>query len=472
MLKRLATTDHKTSTSGAGSIFLLLAVLLCSALNVAAQKEQPKQKLTRIEFLFDASQSMYARWETNTKYEIAKKLLGELTDSLAGIDNLELALRVYGHTKRYPPQDCDDTRLEVPFGTRNGKAIRKRLDEINPSGTTPIARSLEECGKDFPNTSARNIIILITDGIEECNGDPCAVSAALQKRGIVLKPFVIGLGVNKDFVKSFECVGNYFDATNETEFRNVLGIVITQALNNTTVQVNLLDANGRPNETNVPMTFYDRFSGAVRYDFIHTMNGKGNPDTLQIDPLGSYRLKIHTIPPVTKDSVTIIAGRHNVIGVDCPQGDLRLQIGGGNLYRKLQAVVRLKDEMRTLHVQDFGTTQRYITGNYDLEILTTPRTYVNDVNISQSHTTTVEIPVPGIITILSNGPGFGAILIEEKNELKWVYTLSENSVKESVVLQPGNYRIVFRPKNSQSSAYTIEKTFRIASGASETLTLN
>jgi Ca-activated chloride channel family protein len=64
--------------------------------------------------------------------------------------NLELALRVYGHTKRYPPQDCDDTRLEVPFGRGNNFAIKKRLEEISPSGTTPIARSLEACGGDFP----------------------------------------------------------------------------------------------------------------------------------------------------------------------------------------------------------------------------------------------------------------------------------------------------------------------------------
>ena len=75
-----------------------------------AQKKSPEQP-TRILFLFDASQSMYARWETNTKYEVAKKMLGEMVDSLQGMQNLELAMRVYGHTKKYPPQDCDDTRL-------------------------------------------------------------------------------------------------------------------------------------------------------------------------------------------------------------------------------------------------------------------------------------------------------------------------------------------------------------------------
>src|SRR5690606_32185029 len=105
-----------------------------------------------------------------------------------------------------------------------------------------------------------NVIILITDGIEECDGDPCAVSLALQRQGIVLKPFVIGLGIEPNVIDAFKCVGNYYDATNEVTFKNVLGIVISQALNTTSVQVNLLDELNKASETNVPMTFYDSFS--------------------------------------------------------------------------------------------------------------------------------------------------------------------------------------------------------------------
>jgi Ca-activated chloride channel family protein len=443
--------------------------------NVLAQKIPPATKqpeLTRILFLFDASQSMYARWETNTKYEVARTLLGEMVDSLDHLDNLELALRVYGHTKKYPPQDCDDTRLEVPFGRNNSFRIKQRLSEIHPSGTTPIARSLEESGGDFPDTKARNIIILITDGIEECNGDPCAVSLQLQKQGIVLKPFVIGLGLNKDFLKQFECVGNYFDASDEAQFRTAFNIVITQALNNTTAQVNLLDAYGKATETNVAMTFYDEHTGAIRYDFMHTINARGVPDTVQIDPLGKYRLVVHTLPQVVKDSITITPGKHNIIAVDAPQGDLKLRMDGSNEYRDLQAIVRKNNDCEILHIQDFNSVQRYLCGKYDLEILTMPRMIVKDVEVTQSKTTTVQIPVPGIATIQANAPGYGSIFKEEDNELKWIYTMTDNTVKESLVLQPGNYRIIFRPKNSQAVIYTIEKSFRITSGSSISVPLN
>jgi Ca-activated chloride channel family protein len=449
-------------------LFFILAGSHCFG---QPQRGETRQ-LTRILFLFDASQSMIGTWQSDTKFEIAKKLLGELVDSLQRIDNLELAMRVYGHTKNFPPQDCDDTRLEVPFARLNGFQIKKKLSEISARGTTPIARCLIECEKDFPESPARNIIILITDGIEECGGDPCAASLALQKKGIALKPFVIGLGMNKDFLKSFECIGNYFDASNEASFKTILNVVISQALNNTTAQVNLLDVYNKPTETNVNMTFYDRFSGLQRYDYVHTMNSKGLPDTLKLDPLTIYRLVVHTIPPVTKDSIMLVPGKHTIIGVDAPQGDLLLKFDGAQENKKLNCIIRKSGETKTLHVQDFNSSERYIVGKYDLEVLCLPRMYINDVDISQSKTTTVQIPKPGIATLLVNNPGYGSLYQVEKNELKWVYNMGLDATKETIILMPGRYKFYFRPKGSRESIYTIEKEFTITSGSSISVQAN
>ena len=99
--------------------------------------------MTRIEFLFDASQSMYGRWQSGAKIDVARNLMLQLLDSLRYIPNIELALRVYGHTKPFPPQDCDDSRLEVPFSKGNTHRIQEVLKALIPKGTTPIARSLE-----------------------------------------------------------------------------------------------------------------------------------------------------------------------------------------------------------------------------------------------------------------------------------------------------------------------------------------
>jgi len=165
---------------------------------------------TRILFIFDASQSMNGYWQKNRKIDIAEKVLIHIIDSLEGLSNVKMALRLYGHQSPVPPQDCNDTKLEVPFSENNAGKIRQKLRYIVPKGTTPIAHSLELGAKDFPPDcdNCRNIIILITDGIEACDGDPCEVSYELQKQGIVLKPFVIGIGIDENFKETFDCIGH------------------------------------------------------------------------------------------------------------------------------------------------------------------------------------------------------------------------------------------------------------------------
>src|SRR3954463_13867491 len=300
----------------ASSFYLSKSVIVCSIVFAAlfgtssSTLAQEKRPLTRIEFVFDASYSMFGKWQSGMKMDIAKKMLSEFLDSIQKVPNLEIAFRCYGHqVPLRPERSCTDTKLEVPFGRNNAAIIKNRLKTIIPKGTTPIAYTLEQCGGDFPSESSkniRNIIILITDGIEECDGDPCAVSLALQKKGIVLKPFVIGIGLDQSYLNTFGCIGKFYDASSESNFKNILNIVISQALNNTTVQVNLNDQIGRPTETDVDMTFYDEQSGVIRYNYVHTINNRGVPDTVIIDPIGTYKMVVHTIPPVEKTKIELI----------------------------------------------------------------------------------------------------------------------------------------------------------------------
>jgi Ca-activated chloride channel family protein len=229
--------------------------------------------------------------------------------------------------------------------------------------------------------------------------------------------------------------------------------------------------NGNPTETDVNMTFYDLHSGRMTYNIIHTMNHRGVPDTLAVDPLASYRMKVHTVPAVTKDSIDLIPGIHNIIAVDAPQGDLVMKVNGKHDYENLQAIVRLKDEMNTLNVQKVGRKQRYLVGTYDLEILTLPRMLVEDVNVAQSHTTTVEIPQSGVAHIMRNSKGVGDIFVKDGNTLNWVYSLDPELTSESVPLQPGSYKVVFRPVGSKRAFYTIQQDFSIFSGKSQLVEL-
>ena len=163
---------------------------------------------------------MSGKWQGESKYTIARTILSDILDSINQIENIEVALRVYGHQRNFPPQNCNDTRLEVPFSENNIGQIKHRLKQLGPKGTSPIANSLSKAADDFPPcNNCRNIVVLITDGIEECGGDICEVSKQLQKNGVILKPFIIGIG--QDNHEVYDCAGEYFNASNKQQFSKI-----------------------------------------------------------------------------------------------------------------------------------------------------------------------------------------------------------------------------------------------------------
>ena len=454
-------------TRGYVVFFLFLLFAGPSVFSQIPLKKRPEPPLTRILFVFDCSKSMSGKWNSDKKINIARRFLSSTVDSLQNVRHVQMALRVFGHQSPVPPQDCSDSRLEVPFGPNNAGAIRHKLSYLIPKGTTPIARSLALAAKDFPPCdNCRNVIVLITDGIEACDGDPCAVSQKLQKKGIILRPFVIGIGEDPEFRKTYHCVGRFYDAADEKEFNNVLKVVIREALDRTTAQVNLLDSYGNPTESNVNMTFYDMMSGKVMNNFYQTINNRGNPDTIYLDPLVIYRLVVHTLPPVMVDSIRVYPRKHTIIPVDAPQGSL--MITSSTTYRDNMVVVRQHGGREIVNVQKINEKERYLTGSYDIEILVLPRMKLT-VAVKQSTTTTVEIPQPGLVNVFFPKEGYASLYQIKDNEQEWVTNLKDNVTRQSLDLLPGSYIIVYRPKYSKSIEYTREKKFKLESGQSLTI---
>jgi Ca-activated chloride channel family protein len=453
------------------SIFILTAVGFVYQVN-AQQKQEPA--ITNILFVFDASFSMNSTWENTKKITIARNTLIQMIDSLENLENIRMALRIYGHQSPVPPQDCNDTRLEVRFMPNNAGAIRQKLRFVNPKGTTPLAKSLEASQHDFPKDcdNCRNILILITDGQEECDGDPCEVSQKLQKEGIVLKPFIIGIGIDENFMKTFNCMGRFYNAVNKDQFAELLNVVITEALNSTTAQVNLLDEHGKPTETDVNMTFYDALSGKIKHNYIHTINYKGYPDTIVLDPLITYNMRVNTIPPVTVKNIKVEPGKHTIIGADCPQGMLVVKEMGTSYFKDLKFSVKLDKTSETLTYQKINEVGKFIVGSYTIEIPVLPIIKLNGVKVRQSHTTTVEIPRPGIANLLTASPGYGSVYVRKGYDIEWVCNLNPDAKNESLVLLPGKYVVVYRPKNARNTLYSRSKKFEIKSGSVISINFN
>jgi Ca-activated chloride channel family protein len=431
------------------------------------------QTTTRILFILDASNSMNLDWNNQTRMAAAKDVLTKSVENLRGVPNLELALRVYGHqsnvTNTY--QDCQDTKLEVAFGPSNIDPIKAKIKGLQAKGATPIARSLEAAAADFPDTLARNFIILITDGLESCDNDPCIIARKLREKGVKVTPFVIGLGMDLSYLDKFECIGSYTDAESKVAFENVLSNILSKALLNTTVQINLNTVEGKPLETDVSMFLYETGTTNLKYTYEHTLNRKGLPDTLVLDPQLKYDLRVATVPAIAKNNIAIVPHTHNVIQVPAGQGQLKVTSVKSPEGTILETRILENSSSKTLHVQQLGDIQKYLVGTYQLEILTLPRTY-KEVLIEQSKMTNFDVPAAGQF-VYQAPKGIVGQLFYERNpgQWEWVCDLKYNQTSGNIKLQPGTYKVVYREKDQRSSAYTKEKKFTITSLKITNLTL-
>lgn len=449
--------------------FLYFILFIATSLFASSQKKTTA-KPVRILFVFDASKSMIAKHQNSTRMDGAKNLFYRFVDSLGKDKSMRFALRMYGHTIKYPPGDCRDSKLIVPFGPNNLALIKQKVSEAKPTGITPIEHSLTEAANDFKDAKTNNIVIIITDGIEECGGDPCKARQKLMAKGIVFKPFIIGIGLSPEQIKTFECVGNFFDYDNQSTFSNITNIIQQQKLNKTTTQINLLDIYSKPKETNVNMTLYDAERKEYKYNYIHTLNYQENPDTLYLDDYPTYKVIAHTIPPTESKELKLSIGKHNIIAIDAPQGSLTIRRSEGayNFNEKVKCVVRKVNDMNTLNVQPLNSTEKYIVGNYDLEILTLPRIFINQNSIEQSKTKVLEIPNAGVLQVKCLEAGDGSILVRRNERLEWVCNLTTQT-QQTYYLQPGNYVGTWRAKTLRGSIYTVEKKFTITSDNQTTI---
>lgn len=437
-------------------------LILCTALFAANGIAQD-----RILFILDASNSMNARWENTTRWDVARETLSTLLDSLETTTNRpEIALRVYGHQRNFPPQYCDDTKLEVAFHEHSYRHMRNKIKGLRAKGTTPIAFSLEQAADDFPEmASGRNIIILLTDGKEECDGDPCKSSQMLQERGIAIRPYIIGMGMDEPDIASLDCVGRYINAKTPEALAKQLHLTVRYALLPTSAQVDLLDQRGVASETNVAVSITEQFSGKPAYHFIHTLNRMNRPDTIMIDPGPVYKITAHTFPPVSREHVQINPGKHSHLGLNVPQGELDLRITPEGAYTNLRAVIREKDKRTVVNNHPVPGKHRYLAGTYDLEILTLPPINTQ-VIIVPGERADVQIPGPGTVTFQANATFYGHILVKDAGKWESIYTFSSGNTRYVLAMQPGKYRVVYRSATSKSIDFNREASFSVNPGSS------
>lgn len=248
--------------------------------------------------------------------------------------------------------------------------------------------------------------------------------------------------------------------------------MVRQALRRTTVSVVITDHNNRPYENNLNMTFINTVTDQPQYNFVHYFDASGRTDTLNVDPVNGYDLVVNTIPPVLRKDIKIEAGRHNQIKVQAPQGVLQFRQDGMGSTSPVMAIIKPASKDQTINHQPINVSESYLAGRYDIEVLTLPRMYFNNVSIKPNETTTLNVPIAGVMNIPTSQEGYGSLYeLSDDGAQRWIYNFPGTNSRINLGLQPGKYRVAFRTRSSKGSEFTDTQDFTIRPGATTTVRL-
>ncbi|KCZ53569.1 hypothetical protein HY29_17010 [Hyphomonas beringensis] len=179
---------------------------LALPLTAAAQETAPNDD--PVVFVLDGSNSMWGQIDGEAKISLAR---GAFSDLLPRIDaSRPVGLVAYGHRKR---SDCSDIEVIAKPGTSNRDTVNDAVKGITPRGRTPITSALRKAAGLLPG-DGRGSIILVSDGIETCGGDPCALAAELKKQNIDFMAHVVGVDIRKSADKAaLACIADLTGGT-------------------------------------------------------------------------------------------------------------------------------------------------------------------------------------------------------------------------------------------------------------------
>lgn len=178
-----------------------------------------------LELILDASGSMKRAIGGRPMIDTAKSVL---TDIVRGLPpDMHVALRVYGHRIREgQPGACQDSELVFPFGKLDKPQLLSKIGSVRALGTTPIAYSLQQVATDMG--PGEKMVVLVTDGKEECGGDPTAVVKQLAAAGVKLKLNIVGFALADAALKAELqklaqlTAGQFVDAKDATSLRSAI----------------------------------------------------------------------------------------------------------------------------------------------------------------------------------------------------------------------------------------------------------
>ncbi|TPJ16170.1 VWA domain-containing protein [Mesorhizobium sp. B2-7-2] len=176
----------------------------------------------KVIIILDASGSMWAQIDGKPKLEIARESLRTVLQSVPADD--EIGFMAYGHRTK---GSCDDIELIVPPQAGSASAISSAADSMKFLGKTPLTAAVKQAAEALKYTEDKATVVLITDGLETCGGDPCALGKELKQSGVDFTADVVGFGLTADEGKQIACLaentgGKYIQASDEKALQEAL----------------------------------------------------------------------------------------------------------------------------------------------------------------------------------------------------------------------------------------------------------
>ena len=180
--------------------------------------------------VMDGSGSMWGQIDGINKIVIAREVVEQILGDFPADQNL--GLTVYGHRER---GNCADIETVVAPGAGTTPAIIDAVNAINPRGKTPMTDAVIMAAEALRYTEEAATVILVSDGIETCNPDPCAAARELEQAGINFTAHVVGFDVTEeDALAQMQCLaeetgGQFITASNADELSAALTTVAAAA---------------------------------------------------------------------------------------------------------------------------------------------------------------------------------------------------------------------------------------------------
>jgi Ca-activated chloride channel homolog len=438
-------------------------------------------------FILDASGSMWGQVEGTAKIAIAKEVLTGLVQDLP--DDAVVGLVAYGHRRK---GDCDDVEELIPMGPVDKEKMVAKIQALSPKGKTPISRSVRLTAQRIKGLEDETTIILVSDGKETCDPDPCGLVTELKASGIKFVMHVIGFDVTEAERKQLECMaraggGEYYTADNAGEFMAAASEVVKKSTPSYGILKVTATKNGKPFFTGVTLAHQE---SGKRWTPAST-SGKSGTVEIRLVP-GTYQAELKDTgvsggqtPMVRLTDIVIVAGETVERTADFSDGILKITtlLNGspfrGNVFFYRQGEKKhFSNQMTSPSAGQLK--KRMLPGVYRIDVRAgqiagKPSVVIEDLKIPPGGTVekTVEFSAGElIVTVTLNGEPF-ATPIEIKDAAgKSVFKNWSNWPKKGtrvVTLPEGVFTVRVTNIKDQKQILKFEKV-AITAGESETIT--